>query len=308
MAGETSDEELEDDHIGLLRTKCRLCGHAVGDREYSCSSFSEGFSNIFGIDVNSDVPNIHPPYVCHKCRCIFDRYAKDPRKDSFQTFTTPYRFVAHSDSCEICFDTNTVDHTYSARKPANKKGRKRKVDRRAGPGRGGKKSTGGDHGGTTQSSSHTDQVRLMEVSTQTDPDVCGYVIDPLQPNLDEVPVPLLCKLVTEAASLQREHIIKDISNIGGMYKHPEVLVNTDQNKYFSNRNAVCQSFVNGLASPPGNRASRSRRGPCLERKVVGGSHPLQAAPAAHHRGTEGGIPERPRTREGRLVRRLKVKS
>ncbi|CAH1242458.1 Hypp6727 [Branchiostoma lanceolatum] len=57
-------------------------------------------------------------------------------------------FLAHSDSCEICFDKNTVDHTYSARKPANKRGRKRKVDRRAGPG--GKKSTGGDHGGTTQ--------------------------------------------------------------------------------------------------------------------------------------------------------------
>ncbi|XP_066300796.1 uncharacterized protein [Branchiostoma lanceolatum] len=100
----------------------------------------------------------------------------------------------------------------------------------------------------------------MKVSTQTDPDVCGYVIDPLQPNLDEVPVPLLCKLVTEAASLQREHIIKDISNIGGMYKHPEVLVNTDPNKYFSNRNAVCQSFVNGL----GEKASIASKVMTLE--------------------------------------------
>ncbi|XP_019646796.1 PREDICTED: uncharacterized protein LOC109487258 [Branchiostoma belcheri] len=267
MSGETSDEELEDGHTALLRGKCRLCGQDVNDRKNPCSSltYKQEFVNLFGIDLTSDVPSIHPPDICHKCRCVFDRYRRTPSKDGFTTRTTPYLFVAHSDACQLCYDKTAADHNYVAEKQANKGGRKRKVVRNSGPGRGGKRlaehDQGGsteehDQGGITESGIQTDPAEVAEASTQTDSNVCGYIINPLQPNLDEVPVPIICTLVSEAASSQREAILQDISDIGGLYKKPETLVDTDPNKYFANRNAVCQSFLNGLADKRASIASK----------------------------------------------------
>ncbi|XP_078586266.1 uncharacterized protein LOC144868168 isoform X1 [Branchiostoma floridae x Branchiostoma japonicum] len=271
MAGEESEEDLGHDHTELLRRKCRLCGDDVGERNYPCLSYKEGFSKVFGIELDLDAPSIHPPEVCHKCRCIFDRYAKAPCKDKFQTYATPYLFEAHSESCQICYDKTTVEHNYTVQKRGKKRGRKRKVSRHAGPGRGGKKPAEDDNKGmaesdiqtdkaeVTEASTHTDtdnrgmaesdirtdKAEVTEASTQTDTGVCGYVVHPLQPNLG-VPIPVLCQIVTKAASSQRQAILQDIKNIGGLYRKPEALVKADPIRYFSDRNAVCQSFVNGL--------------------------------------------------------------
>ncbi|KAI8517575.1 hypothetical protein Bbelb_035920 [Branchiostoma belcheri] len=62
---------------------------------------------------------------------------------------------------------------------------------------------------------YRDPAEVVEVSTQTDSNVCGYIINPLLPNLDEVPVTIICTPVSEATSSQREAILQDISDIGG---------------------------------------------------------------------------------------------
>ncbi|XP_078597018.1 uncharacterized protein LOC144873494 [Branchiostoma floridae x Branchiostoma japonicum] len=124
-------------HTSILKGICRRCGQHIKDRPILSTKYTSEFRDLFGIDLSTDNPDIHPPNICHKCRCRFDWYKKHPKKETYQPVRSPYVFMQHNnESCEICND-------HAAREKSRhlpiKRGRKRKRTGHAGPGRGGKK-------------------------------------------------------------------------------------------------------------------------------------------------------------------------
>ncbi|KAI8481586.1 hypothetical protein Bbelb_406860 [Branchiostoma belcheri] len=250
MADDSPDEEPN--HPSLLRQICRLCGERVEAKpKPKCSiNYTIEFQALFGINLSADKPSVHPPMICHRCRCMFDRYKSYPKKETFETKKTPYEFTQHSESCKICYGHTTSDHCYHAAKQG---GQKRKRTEHAGPGRGGKKAveqTAVDNIAVDSCGQHcstqTDKTSQVDTSTQTDASECGYVIDPNEPNVSGLPFPVLCKFVKAAALSQRSSIQKDMSTVKGLHREPQTLTGTDPETYYSNRNGLCTSFVDGL--------------------------------------------------------------
>ena len=72
-------------HIALdgtrdqLQKRCRVCGSllvAKGKKRrafYQCSEFKECLFRAFSIDINNDLPDIHPVSLCYSCKQIMDR-------------------------------------------------------------------------------------------------------------------------------------------------------------------------------------------------------------------------------------------
>ena len=94
-------------HANKLKGICRLCGCLLKrNKNYNCNSFRIIIYDVYGIDVNTDDNNLHPPKFCGACRLKLSRHKTTNEK------LLPYNFVIHTDSCNICF--------------GNSKGRKRK--------------------------------------------------------------------------------------------------------------------------------------------------------------------------------------
>ncbi|XP_078607650.1 uncharacterized protein LOC144879762 isoform X1 [Branchiostoma floridae x Branchiostoma japonicum] len=316
----------ENDHLSQLTKLCRLCG-SQAERQKCCTKYSSEFLKIFGIDLSADIATIHPTSICHKCRCLFDRYKREQNPENFETHTKPYTFKQHDDSCNICF-RQTGDHSYHSQQ---QRGRKRKKTGIAGPGRGKKRERDVENlavntstsQATTSTQTNTTKAEIQEkerdvenpavntstsqattrtqtnatkaeIGTQTDSSQCGYVIDadepdashiPLpilcklvksaaqsqrqtdssqcgyvidadEPDASHIPLPILCKLVKSAAQSQRHPIREDISTVTELHKDPLTLTNIDHESYYSNRNSLCTSFVDGLTDKKTTVASK----------------------------------------------------
>ncbi|XP_035690584.1 uncharacterized protein LOC118425675 [Branchiostoma floridae] len=108
-------------------------------------------------------------------------------------------------------------------------------------------------GGTCTQANRTVQ---MDMGTQTDESVCGYIIDGNKPNVSDMPLTVLCKVVKAAAQGQRQSILEDSKTISELHKEPQTLSDLDPKTYYSNRNCVCTSFVDGLADKKTSTASK----------------------------------------------------
>ena len=66
-------------HRDQLQKRCRVCGSrlvAKGKKRrafYQCSEFKECLFRTFSIDINNDLPDIHPVSLCYSCKQIMDR-------------------------------------------------------------------------------------------------------------------------------------------------------------------------------------------------------------------------------------------
>ncbi|KAL5460235.1 hypothetical protein EMCRGX_G033664 [Ephydatia muelleri] len=66
-------------HRDQLQKRCRVCGSllvAKGKKRrafYQCSEFKECLFRAFSIDINNDLPDIHPVSLCYSCKQIMDR-------------------------------------------------------------------------------------------------------------------------------------------------------------------------------------------------------------------------------------------
>ena len=66
-------------HRDQLQKRCRVCGSllvAKGKKRrafYQCSEFKECLFRAFSIDINNNLPDIHPVSLCYSCKQIMDR-------------------------------------------------------------------------------------------------------------------------------------------------------------------------------------------------------------------------------------------
>ncbi|KAI8503618.1 hypothetical protein Bbelb_185890 [Branchiostoma belcheri] len=166
----------------------------------------------------------------------------------------PCTFKPHNSSCTICYGNATDDHSYHTKQ---QRGRKRKTTH-AGPGRPRKKESPATEKSQTESdiessatnishaSTQTNTTSRTDSGTQTDTSTCGYIVDAENPDVSDIPLPVLCNFVKAAAQSQRRSIQQDTSGIAGLHKEPQTLSNIDPATYYSNRNSLCTSFVDGL--------------------------------------------------------------
>ncbi|XP_078679006.1 uncharacterized protein LOC144914729 isoform X1 [Branchiostoma floridae x Branchiostoma belcheri] len=252
MAAESSDEEA--DHCFQLSRRCRLCGSENEGRQICSTKYSAEFLGLFGIDVSADLPSVHPKSICKKCRCVLDRFKNHLKKETFHTSVEPCTFKPHNSACTICYGNATDDHSYHTKQ---QRGRKRKTTH-AGPGRPRKKESPATEKSQTESdiessatnishaSTQTNTTSRTDSGTQTDTSTCGYIVDAENPDVSDIPLPVLCNFVKAAAQSQRRSIQQDTSGIAGLHKESQTLSNIDPATYYSNRNSLCTSFVDGL--------------------------------------------------------------
>ncbi|KAJ8018657.1 V(D)J recombination activating protein 1 [Holothuria leucospilota] len=90
-------------HITILGRVCRLCSHRVQDRRLHAKqykpklriNYADKILNTFGVDIQTDEADIHPPHMCHTCYCKFFH----PKK-----WTATVNWAAHprTGPCKVC--------------------------------------------------------------------------------------------------------------------------------------------------------------------------------------------------------------
>ncbi len=110
---------MSEEHIAVLSKHCRVCGSrfknkkARQDRRYSCSDKRVDLLEVFGIDVNDDVDEIHPRSYCHPCSNIIyhTKAAKDKREYNPRKVISTWS--AHTENCVVC--SSDVIHSVGGR-------------------------------------------------------------------------------------------------------------------------------------------------------------------------------------------------
>ena len=80
--------------------------------KYKCSDFSIEIFTVFGTDISSDVENVHPKDMCHKCYKLMKRTMKANNVDAMNKLRACFSVTAWSgpydasitdpSQCEVC--------------------------------------------------------------------------------------------------------------------------------------------------------------------------------------------------------------
>ena len=68
-------------HSSGLAQSCRICGGRLAKArkaccKYSCRDHCRGLQQVYGVDVSSDVPDVHPKHFCKACHSTMTQAAK----------------------------------------------------------------------------------------------------------------------------------------------------------------------------------------------------------------------------------------
>lgn len=96
-----------DRHIKQLENICRICGqkNLTDSRRYEKEDFYNEIGDLYGLELNFDTADIHPPFICGKDANVFYRYrkAKSAGK-AYSTDLVPVSFDKHSPTCKLCYE------------------------------------------------------------------------------------------------------------------------------------------------------------------------------------------------------------
>lgn len=87
-------------HVKKLDRACRIFGHPIEIRSYAKSLFKEELKELFKIDIDNDVDEIHPPNICkNHARLIYcyREYGKFSQEED-----ATYLFLPHSIDYDFC--------------------------------------------------------------------------------------------------------------------------------------------------------------------------------------------------------------
>ena len=93
------------EHSRALENLCRVCGRAVMPKsakvKHLCSKYTGQLKKVFGVDVESDNPCVHPLHFCHPCQLVLH---KAFIRKEYRHETTPFGdWCEHTDgSCYVC--------------------------------------------------------------------------------------------------------------------------------------------------------------------------------------------------------------
>ena len=57
-------------HLQSIQNYCCVCGEQLIERKFECIHFKAEISSIWGQNVSLDSYNVHPSYICGKCRSV----------------------------------------------------------------------------------------------------------------------------------------------------------------------------------------------------------------------------------------------
>ena len=67
-----------DRHVRSLQLVCRVGGVSFSSlsksNRFSAKDFQIELKDCFGVDISSDLPDVHPLDICNTCRCVLRRY------------------------------------------------------------------------------------------------------------------------------------------------------------------------------------------------------------------------------------------
>lgn len=90
-------DERNEVHSNALKTLCRVCGYNLkkgrkATKQYQCVDSQLILQDAFGININEDNPDLHPPKYCHPCRNV--AYFKQKAKAVGKEYN-PTRRITH---------------------------------------------------------------------------------------------------------------------------------------------------------------------------------------------------------------------
>ena len=101
-----------DKHVDLtLASMCRTCGKLLQEPfnrkknkipTYLTLSYKQEICGIFGIDVNLDVMDLHPPIMCAACHTLCMTWRR--RNGQGCKKRESPRFHPHTDNCSLCLE------------------------------------------------------------------------------------------------------------------------------------------------------------------------------------------------------------
>ena len=90
----------------------KVCGKSVIPKsakvKHLCSDYKHQLTSVFGIDVDSDDPSVHPRHFCHPCRLVVHKYTTATME--YRHKTVPFGdWCKHDDnSCRVCDHYSTL--------------------------------------------------------------------------------------------------------------------------------------------------------------------------------------------------------
>ncbi|XP_071855160.1 uncharacterized protein [Apostichopus japonicus] len=102
-------------HMCILKSLCRLCGakQREGSTYFQKEIYGKDILKFMQVDINQDIPGVHPSSICDTCRRKLSRCKTASRKSKKNEQCTSnvqlHKFSEHSeDNCAIC-TTNHLD-------------------------------------------------------------------------------------------------------------------------------------------------------------------------------------------------------
>ncbi len=97
-----ADEGL---HLSALESLCRICGTLIASHKvtHSCAKYPDQLALVFGVNVASDSPNIHPARFCHNCyRAIGRNESRQKEGKSLRSSIEVVEWQQHTSNCSTC--------------------------------------------------------------------------------------------------------------------------------------------------------------------------------------------------------------
>ena len=271
-------------HRARLEALCRICGQKIKDhkRKVAASKLTTEVNRIWQVSVLVDSPNVHPSFVCVKCRlsCGKNEYLEGKIK----TATVAKTWYPHGESCAVC---ELHLQTRRGRPSKAKKARMSEGDSLKGH----EYESGTDSASEDEAQLHVSSPRIYSFSMDCLWECIGRIPEQdqhailvelcssiprqqlvkllnhvedlhvlresnLSDSLCEMPEDLQAKVVHEVVRLQKQKIQVDCQSFAQTYKDLGTLQNFRAVDWFSRRNLIVKAVVNGLASPEKNHFHR----------------------------------------------------
>ncbi len=121
---------MSEEHWVELSKHCRVCGSffkkkkGSQNRKISCSGHKADLLNVFKIEIDTDLEDIHPPSFCHSCNNIIYHTKRKASSGTpyYPTITISTWYVHSEQNCVVCTGAST--HSVGGRpKKQNNPGR-----------------------------------------------------------------------------------------------------------------------------------------------------------------------------------------
>ena len=271
--------EYMEKHIRLLETFCRVCGEKIKEKERKedVAKYANQIEQIWKVSVLVDSPNVHPRFICIKCRVKCSN--KEYLAAKFKSSQEAKLWFPHSGDCDICFK-----HQEARGRPSKRK-RVKVANKKDKPGSGTDSASEHEDEQTTpprvycvsmetireciSKVPYTDQcvifqelcsvipkVPLLELLMNSLKGVYILQEDDLSDSIARVPEDMQASIVEQIMEEQKPKLQVDCHSFAQTYKELETLQNFNAEEWFSRRNPIVKSIIQGLASNEKNYFQR----------------------------------------------------